>query len=395
MIDRVLREYYLLAAIRTAGIGLTAAMYVNFLRAHGLNFLEMSFVNASFFITLFLCEIPTGAFADVYGRKASYVVACILTTIGMAVYGCSQTMPGFMCAEMILAVGMTFESGAFNAWFIDRLAHHGHDANDRILIFARRDQLVNVITIIAGIIGGYLTAVNNQWPWLLGSVIAGSSIIVVLRIPEEYRAPRGLSFKRDLKLMLECVRNGGYLMLSVRGLRFLLLSVMVHVALMQSLNMYWQPFFDPNLQYEHLMGYLFAGIALSVMLGSILAPRLLKKWYAPEKIIIYSQVFTGVCIILCALTSNSWLALLLFLIHEVGRGIRGPITSVYLHEHARSEERATAESFGSIAHHLGGACGLIASGAIANTLGIAPTWMICGIVLIISSLIILRYWIKR
>ncbi|MBP9761937.1 hypothetical protein KBD11_02595, partial [Candidatus Saccharibacteria bacterium] len=89
MIDKVLREYYVLATIRTASIGLTAAMYVNFLRAHDLSFFEINLVNSTFFVTLFLCEIPTGAFADVYGRKASYVVACILTTIGMAVYGCS------------------------------------------------------------------------------------------------------------------------------------------------------------------------------------------------------------------------------------------------------------------------------------------------------------------
>src|SRR3989344_7989541 len=99
------RCYLMLSFLTKFGISFIAAVYVTFLMSQGLNLFEVNMVNFVFFITMFVCEIPTGAIADVFGRKTSFVCSCFLYAVGMFVYAASQSFWGFVLAEMISAVG--------------------------------------------------------------------------------------------------------------------------------------------------------------------------------------------------------------------------------------------------------------------------------------------------
>src|SRR6185369_4258736 len=122
---KIIRQYYVLSCLfNGGGMSIISAIYVTFLIHNGLNLFQVNLVNAIFFLTLFLCEIPTGAFADIFGRKTSFVAACGMLCASMFVYGSSHTFFGFVLAEMLGAVGTTFRSGAFQAWLVDSLKHH-------------------------------------------------------------------------------------------------------------------------------------------------------------------------------------------------------------------------------------------------------------------------------
>src|SRR3989344_3967159 len=115
-----IRHYLLLKSVSAFSISFIAAVYVTFLISKGLNLFEVNLVNFVFFTTLFICEISTGAFADVFGRKLSFLLSCSLFAVGMFVYGLADSFWGFAAAEAISALGNTFSSGAFQAWLIDR-----------------------------------------------------------------------------------------------------------------------------------------------------------------------------------------------------------------------------------------------------------------------------------
>ncbi|MCX6718781.1 MAG: MFS transporter [Candidatus Taylorbacteria bacterium] len=153
---------------------------------HGLNLFEVNLVNTSFFITLFVCEIPTGAFADIFGRKASFVLACALISVSMFVYGSSSNLWGFVLAEVICAIGFTFRSGAFQAWLVDSLKHHGYDG-DLTRIFARENLICQIGGGCGAIAGSYIYAYDPAWPWFSGG--AGLLIVAVIAqvtMKEEY-----------------------------------------------------------------------------------------------------------------------------------------------------------------------------------------------------------------
>ena len=127
---KIIRQYYLFSFLHsTIGIQIVSAVYVTFLMKNGLNLFQVNLVNAIFFTTLFICEIPTGAFADIFGRKSSYMVSAILMSLSMFVYGSSSSFLGFVSAEMITAFGMTFRTGAFQAWLVDSLKHQGYEGS--------------------------------------------------------------------------------------------------------------------------------------------------------------------------------------------------------------------------------------------------------------------------
>src|SRR3989344_7391935 len=104
MVKSTIRLYLLLKALSTLGISFISAVYVTFLLSKGLNLFEVNLVNAVFFTTLFLFEIPTGAFADIFGRKASVIAACLLFSLGMFVYAASGSFWAFALAEVTAAI---------------------------------------------------------------------------------------------------------------------------------------------------------------------------------------------------------------------------------------------------------------------------------------------------
>jgi MFS family permease len=157
---KIIRQYYILSCLFNAGgMQVIAAIYVTFLIKNGLNLLEVNLVNMAFFLTLFICEIPTGAFADIFGRKTSFVLACALMCLSMCVYGSSHTFAGFVVAEIIAGIAATFRSGAFQAWLVDSLKHHGYDGEYHH-IFGREALIRQIGGGIGAVAGSYL-AVNN------------------------------------------------------------------------------------------------------------------------------------------------------------------------------------------------------------------------------------------
>lgn len=124
--DKIINQYLILTGLFNLGTSMAVATYVTFLMWRGLDLFQVNLVNVVFFTTMFFFEIPTGAFADRYGRKKSYVIACFLFSMGEIVYSLSYTMTGFICAEMLAGIGRTFANGAFHAWFVDTLKYHGY-----------------------------------------------------------------------------------------------------------------------------------------------------------------------------------------------------------------------------------------------------------------------------
>jgi len=78
------------------------------LLSRGLNLFQINLVNVAFYTTLFVFGIPTGAFADIFGRKTSVVLAGIFNALGTLVYYLATGFLGFAAAEILLAIGSTF-----------------------------------------------------------------------------------------------------------------------------------------------------------------------------------------------------------------------------------------------------------------------------------------------
>ena len=390
MIQKTIKQYLILTGLTKFGMGFISAMYVTFLISKGLNLFEVNLVNFVFFVTMFICEIPTGVFADVFGRKASYVVSCFLLSFSMLLYGASNSFWGFALAEAIGAIGVTFSSGAFQAWLVDKLKHHGHEG-DYTHVFAKEQQVVQGSSILGAVMGAAIADYSMVLPWIIGgTIILITGIAALIWMKEEYFVRQDLSFRAGLKSMKNVTRASIHYGIRNKVIRFILVIGAVQFVAVQAPNMQWQPFFKQFFKSQLSLGVLFASMTLGLMAGAALAPRFLRKIKDEKKSLVITQILIGLGIAGSVVWNVFPAAITMFLLHEIARGIFKPLKDAYLHNNIPSRERATLISFESIAHHSGGMIGLLLSGLLAERAGIRVTWALFGTALAISALLVAK-----
>lgn len=73
----------------------------------------------------FLFEIPTGSWADRFGRKRMYVAGLVIGIFGLSFYLWATTIPLFILASVIIGLSSAIMSGNIEAILHDNLSEHG------------------------------------------------------------------------------------------------------------------------------------------------------------------------------------------------------------------------------------------------------------------------------
>ena len=133
---RTERTYYLVFGLYSLWAWFVAPVYPLFLRSRGLDALEVNLVLATYLIVVFAFEVPTGALADVLGRRFSFLLSCMLRTVAFGLYAVADGFLDCAIAEIVDGVGTTLASGALDAWAIDGMRAEGDpgpfDASSRV-----------------------------------------------------------------------------------------------------------------------------------------------------------------------------------------------------------------------------------------------------------------------
>lgn len=389
MKERVTKQYTLFLSLWIMSHMVTAGIYATYLLSHGMNLFQVNLINSVYFCVLFISEIPTGAFADIFGRKKSFVIACGLWCLSDTLYGVASTLSGFITAEIVGAISFTFMNGALRAWFVDSLIHRGYPSPET-RVFGRIKMYAQFIGIPSSIVGAYIGGYSMSAPFFIGAVIAAiGMILTVIYMKEEYFVPQIFSWKKGVRQMKIIAASSLRHAMTDRAVRFLLLITFVQIFSVQAFNMYWQPFFGSHGVAKEHYGWIFGGMMAALGLGLWIASKVHDG--ANERgLIIKSQIFVGVLILLTLCVSGLPMLIIVFLVHEIGRGFWEPLKDSYLHKRIPSHERATIDSFCSISPHIGGTIGLITSGAIAQYGGIPLAWTVSAVVLIVTALVVVR-----
>lgn len=390
MITQTLYWYLGLRGLAMFAMSLHFAIYSTFLLSKGLNLFQINLVNVAFYTTLFVFEIPTGAFADIFGRKTSVVLAGVFSAAGTLMYYLASGFWGFAAAESLLAIGSTFLSGAFTAWAIDRLRHFGHET-DLKKLFVRENQVVQVVGILGGLFGSWIGTRNLSLTWLASSLLfLFWTALAFLGLREEYFVRKKFSFSAGFLALKNITRSSIAFGLRHKTVRFILLVGALQYLCVMPMNMQWQPWFG---QFFHSVadnGWLWVAMSVMVLLGSSATHWMLKLSRGETAALMLTQLAIGLTMAGTAAFRIFPLSLTVFLAHEFFRGLFKPIKDAYLNDQLPSNERATVISFEAISHHIGGGLGLALSGIVALQNGIAFTWILFGLALAFGSLVVYK-----
>lgn len=130
-----------------------------------------------------IMEVPTGAFADLFGKKVSLIVARIITIFGVICIIYSQSFWMFLLGDTLIFIGFSFHSGSREALTFDTFKELGKEnLFDKFLSVGNNIALI--MTVFATAIGGFLFSLNQYFPWWAWVVTESISIIVLLFIKE-------------------------------------------------------------------------------------------------------------------------------------------------------------------------------------------------------------------
>lgn len=382
MEQKVKRMYYVLSFFSVFPISILFAVYVLFLRAKGMSLLQVGIIGACCNIMCFLSEVPTGSFADLFGRKKSMITGFLVHAAGLTIYYFSANFWLFVLAEVILGIGMAFWSGALEAWIVDSLRRCG--SKEKLEDVFKNGRLAQQTGITIGsVVGPYISGLDLELPWLIASCLClGVGMLYWLLMDEKDFV--GKKTKLDFCQIKRTAQAGIAFGLKKKQVFHVMLFFAIMTFAIVALNMYWQPFFFEHMNLNPVwLGWMFFGIKILEIIGNQLSigySRLFKK----EKtaiVLIVVPIILGLLVVF--FTQNIFLAVGGFLFHELGRGATYPLQQAYMNKRIPSETRATILSFSAMLGEVGCVAGSLFCGLVADNFGIMVSWIVSAVILMV------------
>ena len=181
---RVTRVYLLLTLLNTFAASFIWGINTLFLLDAGLNNLEAFGANAAFSAGMMLFEVPTGVVADMWGRRASFLLGAVTLLVSTLLYLWMWQIHGpfwgWVVASLTIGLGFTFFSGAVEAWLVDALEVTGFEGPLES-VFAKGQTTSGIAMLTGAIAGGYIAQVTNLGvPYILRAAMLGLTFFVAL-----------------------------------------------------------------------------------------------------------------------------------------------------------------------------------------------------------------------
>jgi len=378
---RTERTYYLITCLYRLSWSALGPTYALFLLGRGLDILQVDLVLAVYLITTCLFEVPTGALADVFGRKRSFVLSCLIRALAFGLYFFSTRFTEFLFAEFIDALGTTLATGAFDAWGIDGMRAEG-DQRPADRVFARANMFGQTAAIAGGFGAAQLAERDLSLPWLVGAsgflvcALAGAVLMRERRAPQPARAWARADAYRSVGATLRDSLASVRAMPVMRGLCGL--GALVAFAAVPAFQM-WQPRLQALAgQGPWLLGWVWVLINLALIAGSAMIPAVVRRW-GRARALAFAFGWRALALGIAALTTRFMPAMIGFVLQEGARGFNDPIEQAWMNEYATPTQRATILSVGAMAFTFGGAAGLVCLGWVARETSIAQAWLVSAV----------------
>jgi MFS family permease len=153
-------------------------------------------------------ELPSGAFADRFGRRATFITGIGLEATGTLIFAFAGDFTLLVVSYVIWSGGLAFRSGNDEAFLYETLAagEQEHRYSDRLgLYFA----LGNASLLAGGVAGGVLAQVTNLQIAILAALVPFALAIPIMVLMDEppRRRHAELSIAQTLKSGVKTVSH--------------------------------------------------------------------------------------------------------------------------------------------------------------------------------------------
>lgn len=191
---------------------LTHGIWLLYLASKGLNLFQIGIMETIYHLSSFMMEIPTGAVADVFGRKTSRVLGRLSTCLAILIMILGTNVLHFAISFFFTALGNNLESGAGDALIYDSLKEL-HIENDYMKLRGRNEIFSQMASTLSLLVGGYIATKSYTMAYQFALMITILSVFQALRFVEpsigkvEKKNSMWLTFTHQVKSSFDIVKG--------------------------------------------------------------------------------------------------------------------------------------------------------------------------------------------
>ena len=364
----MLLSHKILFFLNSFSTGILTPVLTLVLCSHGASLSTVPVFLGIFAVTVMVLEVPSGVFADLKGRKNTFLMSHIFIWLSFFTIFMGNSPLFLAVANVFLGMGRAFGSGSMEALEIDQYIEkngktHLPEINSLLA------KLDNFGLASGALLGGYLGYVDSDYSLNLISLLLAEAVLIFMAVffVKEERTERKKTEQNLLtgfSGMLKSIK-ASRILCAVCGMAAVL------GFLLAAVETYWQPsiklYLPENLTW--LLGIVNCSAYLGGSLGNTAGMKILSK--TGNTLSAKKRLYAAFRILLCLVPvlmafCRTWyiFAIVYALVYMVS-GMAGLVENTLLHEAADSSFRASMMSLYSL---------LVRGGSIGTSL-------LCGVLL--------------
>jgi MFS family permease len=406
--ERLTRNFVLLRALRWLPLGLVLPFLVITPEARGLSLGAIGAVFAVHSAVAIVLEVPSGALADMVGRRRVLLAGAALTTLSLLIFAVADSVGTFMVSAGLLAAGRALISGSLEAWYVDSLRSLDPSAPlSRGL--SRGTAAEGIAMALGALVGGGLvtlagtgnadSALSGYGVAALAGALAAVAYMVAVAtlVHDRPHRPQAAGARDSIGEARESIaRRAATVFGTARdefaGSATVRIVIVTGIALgvsFTAVELLWQPRLADLLRDDDSHGVVFGALAaasmLAVAVGAGMSERLNRRSGLRLGYLL-GLGFAAVCVALLGAPTAPATFALVYLLAYFGMGLSDPMHVELLNEDVGPTARATLISAEALAAQCGALVANLAVGALASTHGPALAWGIAGSLLTVTTL---------
>lgn len=371
-----------------SGFNVTNGIWMLYLAYKGLSLFEIGLMETVYHLSSFSMEIPTGAVADILGRKTSRALGSIAAIISTLVMIFGQDVLAFGIGFFFSALANNLESGAGDALIYDSLKEIG-DEDVYMKVRGRKELFYQIAKTASLILGGYIATLSYEKVYVAALVVSVVTALHTLSFVEpsigkvEKKDSPWQTFKHQIISSFKILKNNKVLLEMILALEIFSTFYVTEFFYLQN-HLKSLGHSELNIGIILAVGALFAAITATQAYK-------LEKRFSLSNIIVFSIVVAVMAFWGMTIRGVEKYA---FVVLSAIEGLLFVVMGDYINKMIPSDKRATILSFQSMIFSLFMIVLFPVVGKLGDLLGLGKAFIMvagCGTL----SLTVLLYTILR
>ncbi len=163
---------------------------------------QFSLIMGIFSLSIVLFEVPTGAFADLLGKRKTLILARFMYIIEVVILAFFNGFWMFFVAKIISGIGVSLSSGTGSAMLFDTLKRQKREDKYK-KISGNIGVITNISMAFIFIIGAFLFSITPKLPALVSIPFISAGFILTFFLEEPYKSNKKMTLRNNWTHMKE------------------------------------------------------------------------------------------------------------------------------------------------------------------------------------------------